>query len=333
MKAILMTNTGTPDVLFLSEVISPKILQETQIKISMKAAGINPIDTKLRKFGTFYPDRMPAILGCDGAGIVEKTGSKVTRFKEGDEIYFCYDGIGKKTGTYSETMVIDEKFVAKKPTSLSFTEAAAVPLVLLTAWESLYDRVQLQKNQTVLIHAGAGGVGHIAIQLAKLQGAYIITTVSSPEKAQFCKKLGADVTVNYKDHDFVKTVLEVTDNKGVDIVFDTVGGTTFYKSCEATRHYGDIVALLEPPIQNASWKMAKRRNLSVHYELMLTPQLDSLINEQQRQTDILEEGARLIDQGALSIYVNKTFSLKNASLAHSLLEQGGMMGKLVLEIN
>jgi NADPH2:quinone reductase len=167
MKAVLMTAAGDPEVLQLQEVSDPMIQTYTEILVRLHAAGVNPIDTKLRQRGTFYPDQMPAILGCDGAGVVEAVGANVQRFRVGDEVYFCGGGLGAKLGNYAEMAVVDEQFVAHKPTSLSFAEAAAAPLVLITAWEALYDRGRLEPGQRVLIHAGAGGVGHVAIPASK----------------------------------------------------------------------------------------------------------------------------------------------------------------------
>ncbi|MCA1991991.1 MAG: alcohol dehydrogenase catalytic domain-containing protein, partial [Coleofasciculus sp. S288] len=193
MKAVLMTAAGEPEVLQLQDVPQPKLQNDTQILVRLHAAGVNPIDTKLRQRGTFYPDQMPAILGCDGAGVVEAAGSNVQRFRVGDEVYFCAGGLGKSgTGNYAQYTVVDERLVALKPTSLSFSEAAAAPLVLITAWESLYDRGRLEAGRKVLIHAGAGGVGHVAIQLAKLRGTEVCTTVGSQEKARLVRQLGAD---------------------------------------------------------------------------------------------------------------------------------------------
>jgi NADPH2:quinone reductase len=208
MKAVLMTEPGTPEVLQLQEVPKPEIKSNTEILVKLKAAGVNPIDTKLRSRGSFYPEKMPAILGCDGAGIIEAVGAGVTQFQVGDEVYFCDGGLGDDTGNYAEYTVVEEQFVSLKPESLSFAEAAVAPLILITAWESLYDRGRLQPGQRVLIHAGAGGVGHVAVQLAKLQGAEVATTISSSESAAFVKELGADLTINYKETDFVQQVLE-----------------------------------------------------------------------------------------------------------------------------
>ncbi len=329
MKAVVMTAVGEPDILQLSEVATPILQQETDILVRLKAAGINPIDTKLRRRGTFYPDQTPAILGCDGAGVVEAVGSAVTEWRPGDEVYFCQGGLGGPAGNYAEWAIVNAAFVARKPASLSFVEAAAAPLVLITAWEALYDRARLQAGQRVLIHAGAGGVGHVAIQLAKLQGATVCTTVSTPEKAEFVRQLGADHTIAYKDTDFVSSTLEWTDGQGVDVTFDTVGGDLLSKSFSATQIYGDVVTILDAdPATN--WKVARTRNQRVSFELMLTPMLQGLVAEQKAQAKILAQCARLIDQGQLKIHVNQAFPLAAAAAAHQRLEAGGVTGKLVL---
>ncbi len=329
MKVVLMTRAGEPEVLQMAEVPDPAILQETDMRVRLKAAGVNPIDTKLRQRGTFYPDRMPAILGCDGAGIVESVGAAVQRFRPGDEVYFCNGGIGGHAGNYAEWAIVPEAFAARKPASISFAEAAAAPLVLITAWEALYDRAHLQPGQRTLIHAGAGGVGHVAIQLAKLQGASVCTTVSTPEKADFVRRLGADYPILYKSTDFAKATLDWTQGQGVDVTFDTVGGTILGQSFPATQIYGDLVTILEPD-PSTPWKIARTRNQRVSFELMLTPMLQGLVEEQKAQAKILEQCARLIDKGELKIHVNRTFPLAQAADAHRVLEAGGVTGKLVL---
>lgn len=333
MKAVVMTATGDPEVLQLQDIPQPNIEKDTEILVRLKAAGVNPIDTKLRKRGTFYPDQTPAVLGCDGAGIVEAIGSAVSKFNIGDEVYFCNGGLGGPTGNYAEYAVIDERFAAKKPASLSFAEAAAAPLVLLTAWEALYDRARLQAGQKVLIHAGAGGVGHVAIQLAKLQGAEVCTTVGGEEKAEFVRQLGADLAILYKETDFVQATLDWTDGEGADIVFDTVGGETFYKSCPAVRVYGDIVTILEPAPEDGNLKVARLRNLRISLELMLTPMFQGLVKYQEDQAKILQQCATMIDEGRLKIHLGKTFPLQEAVAAHRLQETGSMTGKIVLLID
>ncbi|CAD5929831.1 2-methylene-furan-3-one reductase [Planktothrix tepida] len=330
MKAIIMTEVGEPNVLQLQDVPDPKIQSETEILVRLKAAGINPIDTKLRSRGTFYPDQMPSILGCDGAGIIEAVGSEVEKFQVGDAVYFCQGGLGEQSGNYAELIVVDEKFATLKPQSLSFIEAAASPLVLITAWEALYDRGRLQPGQKVLIHAGAGGVGHVAIQLAKLQGAEVATTVGSDENIDFVKQLGADFVINYKQTDFVENVLEWTQGEGVDLAFDTVGKEVFYQTVFAIKNYGDLVTILEPDPKFGSFKDARLKNLRISLELMLTPMLQSRMDDQLDQTKILQQCARLMDEGKLKIVVNQTFPLAEAAEAHQQLEAGGMKGKLVL---
>ncbi|MCP2731849.1 zinc-dependent alcohol dehydrogenase family protein [Limnofasciculus baicalensis] len=331
MKAIVITTPGTPEALQLVEVPQPQIQNNTDILIRLHAAGINPIDTKLRSRGTFYPNEMPAILGCDGAGVVEAIGAAVKRFKVGDEVYFCAGGLGKSgTGNYAEFTVVDERWVARKPTSLSFAEAAAAPLVLITAWESLYDRGRLEAGQKVLIHAGAGGVGHVAIQLAKIKGAEVCTTVSSPEKARLARQLGADNTILYKQTDFVQAVLDWTEGEGVDLAFDTVGGKIFYDTVPAVRVYGDLVTILEPNPADGNLKTARSRNLRISLEIMLTPALQGIVAAQLHQTEILEQCASWIDEGKLKIHLSQSFTLQDAPAAHKVIESGSTTGKISL---
>ncbi|GFE70249.1 zinc-dependent alcohol dehydrogenase family protein [Chroococcus sp. FPU101] len=334
MKAIVIKTPGDPDVLQLQEIPTPKIKNPTEILIRLKAAGINPIDTKLRQRGTFYPEQMPAILGCDGSGIVEAVGSQVQRFKVGDEVYFCAGGLGKQgTGNYAEYAVVEEYLVARKPASLSFAEAATAPLVLLTAWEALYDRARLESGQKVLIHAGAGGVGHVAIQLAKLKGAKVCTTVGSPDKERLARQFCADYPIFYKQTDFIQAVLDWTDGNGVDVAFDTVGGKVFFDTCQAVKVYGDLVTILEPDSKIGSLKDARNRNLRISLELMLTPALKGLVDAQKHQTKILEQCARWLDQGKLKIHLSQSFGLKDAIKAHKLIETGSVTGKIVLIID
>ncbi|MEP0910142.1 zinc-dependent alcohol dehydrogenase family protein [Leptolyngbya sp. GB1-A1] len=329
MKAILMTSPGSPEVLQVHDVPPPQIRQARELLIRLKAAGINPIDTKLRQRGTFYPEQMPAILGCDGAGVVEAVGSGVQQFRVGDEVYFCNGGLGGHPGNYAEFAIVDERFAALKPSSIGFTEAAAAPLVLITAWEALYDRARLEAGRKVLIHAGAGGVGHVAIQLAKLAGATVCTTVSTPEKAKFVRQLGADHVIFYRETDSIEAVLNWTNGEGVDLAFDTIGGQVLSQSFAQTAVYGDVVTILAPDSQT-DWKTARDRNLRVSYELMLTPMLRGMTQAQQDQAKILRQCAHLIDQKDLMIYLNRTFPLAEAAAAHRLLEMGSLMGKLVL---
>jgi NADPH:quinone reductase len=332
VKAVLMTAVGNPEVLQLQNVPNPAVpVGNTELLIRLVAAGLNPIDTKLRSRGTFYSDRLPTILGCDGAGIIEAVGDRVQHFRPGDEVYFCYGGLGAHQGNYAEYTIVDERFVARKPTSISFAEAAAAPLVLITAWEALYERGRLEPGERVLIHAGAGGVGHVAIQLAKLKGAIVSTTVGSQEKANFVKQLGADHVILYKETDFVQAILDWTNGEGVELAFDTVGGETFQKTFPAVQLYGDIVTILEPDA-NTIWKTARTRNLRISLELMLTPALLGLEESLQHHAEILEQCATWIDEGKLKIHIGHEFPLEEAAKAHQLLESGSITGKIVLLI-
>jgi NADPH:quinone reductase len=329
MQAIMMRETGGPEVLTLETVPDPEIASSTQIKVEIKAAGINPVDTKLRRQGVLLPDGLPAILGCDGAGVVVETGNSANAFREGDEVWFCRGGLGGMQGNYAEFTVLDESFCCRKPASLDFEHAAAAPLVLITAWEALFGRARLSEGQTLLVHAGAGGVGHVAIQLAKQVGARVLTTVSSPEKAEFVRGLGADLVINYRSSDFVDEVLEYTQGAGADVVFDTVGPEVFRQSIQATAHYGDLVTLLDPGPE-MDWKEARNRNLRVSFTLMLTPMLRDLPQAKADQVAILSNCAAFIDSGSIKISLSKSLPLSQAVEAHRMIEQGHTQGKIVL---
>ena len=332
MKAILMTAAGGPEVLQLCEIATPDLPSPHHLRVKLSAAGVNPLDAKLRTKPVYFPDRLPAILGCDGAGVVDEAGSAVTRFKTGDEVYFCNGGIGDEPGCYAQYTTLHEDYCAAKPANLSLQESAALPLVLLTVWEALIDRAHLQPGQTVLIHAAAGGVGHIAVQLAHHLGARIAVTVSDDKKAGLVQGLGAEKIIYYRDQDFVQEVLDWTSGSGIDVVLDTVGGDTFLRSLKATRIGGKVVSLLSTPMQLADTQLARLRNLSLCYELMLTPQIMGLHNERVRQRMILEQGAQLVDAGKLGVLVSQVLPLEEAAQAHRLIEQGSALGKIVLRI-
>ncbi|MGE0080008.1 MAG: zinc-dependent alcohol dehydrogenase family protein [Thiohalomonadaceae bacterium] len=331
MKAVLMTAVGAPEVLQLAELPDPGAPGPRQLRVRVRAAGVNPVDTKLRARGTYYPDRMPAVLGCDGAGVVEAVGAEVTRFRPGDEVYYCHGGIGGQPGNYAQVALVDEAVVAHKPPQLSFEEAAALPLVLITAWESLHDRAGLAPGRTVLIHAGAGGVGHVAIQLARAAGCRVMTTVGGKEKADFVRALGAEDVIDYRQKDFVQAVLHLTGGEGADVAFDTVGGEVFQRSFAAVRPYGDIVTLLQPG-PDVDWKIPRLRNQRTSLELMLSPMYFGWQAALRHQGEILAKGAELVEQGQLRVHLSNVLPLAQAAEAHRRIEAGGMMGKLVLQV-
>lgn len=330
MKAIMMTAVGSPDVLELHTLAEPEITQPTQIKVRLKAAGVNPVDTKIRRYGVFYENGLPAVLGCDGAGEVVAVGSSVTQFKLGDAVWFCHGGLGREQGNYAEYTVLDQRWASLMPKTSSFAQAAALPLVLITAWGALFDRGGLQAGQTVLIHAGAGGVGHVAIQLAKLHGARVITTVSSEQKAEFVKSLGADEAVLYTQNGFAAAVNKLTDGNGANLVFDTVGAAVFKESITATAHFGRLVTLLDPG--ELSLAEARMRNLLLGFELMLTPMLRDLHEARDKHVEILRQCVDWVDKGLLKAHISRLLTLEEAATAHSLIESGHTTGKIVLSV-
>lgn len=332
MNAVVMISVGGPDVLQWREVAKPQLSSPHDMVVRLRAVGVNPVDTKLRARGTYYPDRLPCILGCDGAGVVDAVGDRVERFRPGDEVYFCHGGIGGHPGTYAEYALVDERFAARKPKSLDFVHAAAAPLVFITAWEALLDRAHVAKGHKVLIHGGAGGVGHIAIQLAKIQGARVATTVSTHDKSEFTTRLGAEHTIAYKRNNFVAETLAWTDQEGVDMALDTVGGDTFNNTISAVKMYGDLVTLLEPPA-NTDWKTARMRNLRIGLELMLTPMYRGMIDAQRKQADILGRCGDLCDAGLLQVHIHATYPLAHAAQAHRALMQDTIIGKIVLTVD
>lgn len=329
MRAIEIRETGAPHVLQLVERPRPEPTRPTELLVRLMAAGVNPVDTKLRSRGMLVPDGLPAVLGCDGAGVVEAVGAGVTRFRPGDAVWFCHGGLGGPQGNYADYAVVDEAIAQPKPESLDFVHAAAAPLVLITAWEALYDRARLSAGQTVLVHAGAGGVGHVAIQLARLAGARVGTTVSGPEKAELVHDLGAEFAINYREEDLVEAVLAWTEGRGVDVALDTVGPEVFRRTLPAMAHYGDLVTILDPGPE-VDWKEARNRNLRIGFELMLTPMLRDLPEARAHQGEILRRCGEWIERGELRIQVSGTFPLEQAADAHRLIEEGHTQGKLVL---
>ena len=325
-----MTSAGSPDVLAMYNIEKPELPSSHHLRVKLSAAGVNPLDAKLRANPIYYPNKLPAILGCDGAGIVEKVGRAVTRFNEGDSIFFCNGGIGDEPGCYAEYTTVHEDFCAATPSNLGLQDSAALPLVMITAWEALIERANLQAGQTILIHGGTGGVGHIAMQLANHLGARVAVTVSDDKKEGLAQGLEAEKIVRYREMDFVIDVDDWTGGKGVDVVLDTVGGDTFLRSFNVARIGGKIVTLLSTPLSLADTQLARLRNLSICYEMMLTPQLMKQHEDRIRQRKILEQGARLVEAGKIGVLVSYALPLQDAAEAHRLIEKGGILGKIIL---
>jgi len=330
MKAMVMTRPGGVEVFEYREIDEPTIRTPTQVKVAIQCAGINPIDTKIRNRGVFFADALPAVLGCDGAGLVAEVGAEVTQFQPGDRVWFCHGGLGREQGNYAQYTVMEQTELAVMPQSVDFATAAAAPLVVITAWEAMFDRVRLATEQTILIHAGAGGVGHVAIQLALEHGARVATTVSSTEKAEYVTALGVEKVIHYRDSDLKEEVMEWTDGEGAQVVFDTVGGQVLTDCFAYTAEYGRVVTLLEPQ-GDVDWKTLRSKNLSLSFELMLSPMLRDLPAARQHQIDILDSAARLVDDGKLQVRVEQRLPLHDAAKAHTMIESGHGMGKLVLD--
>ncbi len=332
MKAIQMNAPGGPDVLIVTDIPIPALTSPSSVLVKLHAAGVNPIDTKVRKLNMYYPDKLPSILGCDGAGVVEAVGSSVTRVHPGDEVFFFNNGLGYPAGTYAEYAVVQEDYLALKPKNLPMLEAAGIPLALITAWEALINRGDLREGNSILIHAGAGGVGHIAIQLAHYFNALIATTISSSRKAELVQSLGAELAIDYKQEDFVEAILNWTNGLGVRLVVDTVGSDTFCRSFSATRLYGRVVTLLSTTCDIKHTNTARLRNLSIGYVQITAPLYFGLHPARVAQTRILERGAKLFEQDILKVHLGLVLSLEEAAEAYRLIEAGHTEGKIVLRI-
>ncbi|OUL80975.1 NADP-dependent oxidoreductase, partial [Paraburkholderia hospita] len=239
MKAFVVDRYGRKNGVRAGDMPAPE-LREDDVLIQIHAAGVNPLDSKIRDgaFKLILPYRLPLILGNDLAGVVARVGSRVRRFRPGDEVYARPPK--DRIGTFAEFIAIKEDAVALKPKALSMEEAASIPLVGLTAWQALVERGQLKKGQKVLVHAGSGGVGTFAIQLAKHLGAIVATTASAPN-AGLMKQLGADIVIDYRKDDFAATL------KDFDVVLDTQGGNTLERSLRVLKPGGKLIGIAGPP--------------------------------------------------------------------------------------
>ena len=247
MKAIRIHQYGGPEVLAQVEMQRPTP-GPNEVLIKVQAASVNPVDWKLRAghVKEIFPVTFPATLGWDVSGTVEEAGSGVTAFKRGDEVYALLKG-----GGYAEYATADEAVVARKPRTLDYVNAAAVPVAGLTAWQALFEVAQLSSGQKVLIHAAAGGVGNFAVQFAKAKGAYVIGTASSKNQA-FLRELGVDQAVDYQKTRFEDAV------RDVDVVLDTIGGETQQRSFKVLKKGGILVSIVQPPSQDLATKYGVR---------------------------------------------------------------------------
>ena len=308
MKAAQINKFGKEDVVIINNNAPKPRLSPGKILIETIAAGVNPLDWKIREGHIPHNYEFPFTLGSDFAGIVREVGAEVSSFKIGDEVYGMA-GVYNGTGTFGEFLLADPTFTALKPKKIDFIETAALPLVATSAWQALVDYMGVSSGQKVLIHGGAGGIGSIAIQIAKSLGAYVATTVSSTDK-DFVKSLGADKIIDFKNQDF-STILH-----DFDAVFDTVGGDSYIKSFQILKKNGIIVSMLEKP----------------NKELMEQYGVKAIFELTNSTTERLTKVAALVDQGHIKINIDKTFTLDEAAQALSYQQNQHPRGKVVLII-
>ncbi|MDR7111404.1 MULTISPECIES: NADP-dependent oxidoreductase [Microbacterium] len=316
----------------LREVDAPEpVVGDTDVLVRVAAAGLNQLDEKVRigEFKAFLPYKMPLVLGHDVAGVVLQVGEKVTRFAPGDAVYSrARDG---RIGTFAERVAIDETDVARAPRTITEIEAASLPLVALTAWQALVELGSVSTGQKVLIHAGAGGVGTIAIQLAKHLGAHVATTVSG-KNAEFVRELGADVVIDYRTQDFADEL------SGYDVVLDSLGGDNLSKSLRVLRPGGKAIGIAGPPTP----AFAKTLGLNPLLRLVMGA-LSRKVRTQAASLGVtyeflfmrsdgaqLREIAALVDEGVLRPVVGATFPFDQTAAALASLERGGIRGKAVI---
>jgi NADPH:quinone reductase-like Zn-dependent oxidoreductase len=312
MKAIRIHNYGGPEVLHYEDAPRPEP-QAGEVLVRVHAAGVNPIDWKVREghMKDFWPHKFPLILGWDLSGVVEELGAgpaAAGRFKIGDEVYSIPDPT--RNGAYADYIVVRESELALKPTSLHHIRAAAVPLAALTAWQSLFDTAQLQPGQRVLIHAGSGGVGHFAVQLAKWKGAYVFATASTKNQ-DLLRELGVDKAIDYTQQRFE----DVAHN--IDIVLDTMGGETQERSWSVLKKGGVLVSLVQPPSEE------KAKELGVRAAFVAGHPSGAQ----------LAEIAKLIDSGELKPVIDRILPLSEVRRAHELSQSGHTHGKIVLRVS
>lgn len=328
MKAMVVTNYGAPDVFRPAEIERPQV-PAGHVLIRVAATSVNPIDVRIR--AGLMPQvapALPAVLHGDVAGVIEEVGAGVTSFAPGDEVYGCAGGVRGFGGALAEYMVADARVLARKPAALSMAEAAALPIVAGTAWLGLFERARIQPGQRVLVHAGAGGVGHVAIQLAAAAGADVYATASTPAKLDIARELGARAAIPYRERAVEDYVREYTDGRGFDVVFDTVGKQNLDASFAAAKPGGTVVAIAARSTHDLSPLHAK--GLTLHVVFMILPL--SIGEGQEQLGRLFTQVAKMADLGKLRPLLHpQRFGFTEAAAAHALHESGQAIGKIVLE--
>lgn len=328
MRAQVLEAAGGPDA-FVARTLPVPAPGAGEVLVRQVASSVNPADTKIRARAPALGPALPGVLGMDVAGIVVATGRGVTGLRVGDAVYGAAGGVRGMHGAYAEYLATDARLLAPAPRSIPLRDAAALPLVAITAWEGLVDRAQLRAGQRVLVLGGTGGVGHVAIQVAKARGAYVAATVSSPEKAAIARGLGADATIDYRTEPLETRAAELTQGRGFDIVYDATGGRDLAPAFAAARRNGQVIAIVSTFPADLSAMHFK--GLTLHVVFMLIPMLHD--EGRERHGEILREVAALVDAGRLKPLIDPVrYALADVGAAHARLEAGQALGKLVIDI-
>ena len=326
MRAIALNEFGGPEVLKEIEVPKPTAT-EGQVVIEVRASSVNPVDYKIRDGrGAFLCPDFPAILHADCAGIVAEVGPGVTGFEAGDEVYAFSSGLMGKPGALAEFMAADARMMAPKPKPLSFEEAAALPLVTATAWYSLIDCFDIGAKHTILVQGGTGGVGHVAVQLAKSRGAKVFATCGSDEKCEIAKSLGADDAFNYRTMKVKDYVDQATGGAGFDVVYNTPGASAIDQSVAAAGFRGTILDILGDFPVEPGFAMKWLNFSSIFAGRSLIADVD-----QEHVGEILRETAKLVEAGQLRPLIHEQrFTFAQAGEAHRVAEHDRPTGKVFL---
>ena len=332
MKAVICERYGGPEVLELADVSIPQV-GPNGVLVRVHASSVNPVDWKLRKglLSPLWKLRFPVIWGCDLSGVVEQTGSAVTLFKPGDEVYgFKYGKVAKTyRGTYAEYAVVPQSALARKPSQLSHEEAAAIPLAAMAAWQALLGKGKLQSGRRVLVHAAAGGVGVFAVQIAKAVGAHVAATAGTRNQ-DFLRQLGVDLAIDYSRERIEDRL------SGYDLVFDSVGQSVWAGSLRVLKRGGKLLTLALPIPDEPAGKLAFFSKVigsvtAAYLRAFFGGKKFGAVSVRPRGGD-LEKINALIEAGKLRPVIEKIVPLEQIAAAHRLSEQGHVRGKLVVRI-
>lgn len=333
MKAVIATEQGGTDVLKLIDLPMPEP-QAGQVRVKIMASSLNPIDTKVRKARLpMTPENFPAILQTDFAGVIDAVGAGVTKFTAGDEVFGFAGGFrgpnGDVAGALAEYAVYDTAFVARKPANLDFRSAAALPLTASTAWKALFDKTRITPESSVLVTGGAGGVGHMAVQMAAAAGAYVVATTRSAASADAAIAAGARALVDLSSETTADVIAAHTQGRGFDVIFDTVGGAALDAAFQLVKPAGDVVTVVGAASHNLAPLYLKGANL--HMVLVLLPIMRGIGIE--RHSEIMEIIATMAEEGRLSPRLDtERFGLADAATAHARYEAGEAKGKIIIDI-